>query len=53
MLNNLAKESKKVGLTINVSKTKILSNDRETKIVVDKQKIQVVVLGATNFLSKR
>lgn len=42
MLRNLAFESKKVGLSLNASKTKIITNGEEQTITVDETKIEYV-----------
>ena len=46
MVNDLARESKKVGLSLNATKTKIISNGREQVIKVNGKNIEYVTLYA-------
>ena len=51
MLNELCEESMAVGLKINTSKTKVLTNDAEGQMIVDNANIefvtQYIYLGQT------
>lgn len=57
MLNQLTKESMKVGLQINISKTKVLSNQSESKLTINNEKIEKVqeflYLGQSLSFKKR